>query len=47
MDLRALQLKFYDRHVKGIDNGIDRDPRVQLFVQVPPDSGTAAAAASG
>ncbi len=40
MDLRALQLRFYDRHVKGIDNGIDRDPRVQLFVQVPPDSGT-------
>ena len=39
MDLRALQLRFYDHHLKGIDNGIDREPRVQLFVQVPPDSG--------
>jgi putative CocE/NonD family hydrolase len=38
--LRDLQLRFYDRHVKGIDNGIDREPRVRLFVQVPPDSGT-------
>lgn len=40
VDLRALQLRFYDHHLKGIDNGIDRDPRVQLFVQLPPDSGT-------
>ena len=39
MDLRALQLRFYDHHVKGFDNGIDRTPRVQLFVQVPPDQG--------
>jgi len=39
-DLRALQLRFYDRHVKGIDNGIDREPPMQLFVQVPPDTGT-------
>lgn len=40
MDLRALQLRFFDHHVKGADNGIDQEPRVQLFVQVPPDSGT-------
>ena len=37
---RDLQLRFYDHHVKGLDNGIDREPRVHLFVQVPPDSGT-------
>ena len=39
MNLRDLQLRFYDRHLKGIDNGLDREPRVQLFVQVPPDTG--------
>lgn len=38
-DLRALQLRFYDHHLKGIDNGIDREPRARLFVQLPPDSG--------
>ena len=40
LNLRDLQLRFYDHYVKGVDNGIDREPRVQLFVQVPPDSGT-------
>ena len=40
MNLRDLQLRFYDHHVKGADSGIDREPRAQLFVQVPPDSGT-------
>ena len=30
VDLRSLQLRFYDRHVKGIDNGIDREPPVPL-----------------
>jgi putative CocE/NonD family hydrolase len=39
-NLRAQHLRFYDRYVKGIDNGFDREPPVQLFVQVPPDSGT-------
>ena len=39
-DVRALQLRFFDHYMKGVDNGIDREPRVQLFVQVPPDSGT-------
>lgn len=39
-DLRALRLRFFERHVKGIENGLDREPRVQLFVQRPPDSGT-------
>jgi hypothetical protein len=40
LDFRTLQLRFYDRYLKGIDNGIDREPAAQLFVQVPPDSGT-------
>ncbi len=39
LNLRDLQLRFYDHYVKGVENGIDREPRVQLFVQVPPDSG--------
>ena len=39
MNLRDLQLRFYDHHLKGVANGIDRQRRVQLFVQVPPDSG--------
>ena len=42
VNLRALQLRFYDRYVKGIHNGIDREPRVRLFVVVTPDSGTQA-----
>jgi putative CocE/NonD family hydrolase len=40
MDFRALQLRFYDKYVKGIDNGVEREPAAQLFVQVPPDGGT-------
>lgn len=40
MDLRDLQLRFYDHHVKGVANGIDREPRARLFVQEPPDNGT-------
>jgi putative CocE/NonD family hydrolase len=40
MDVRALQLRFYDKYVKGIDSGIERESPVQLYVQVPPDSGT-------
>ena len=39
-DLRDLRLRFFDHHVRGIDNGIDGEPRVQLFVQTPPDRGT-------
>jgi putative CocE/NonD family hydrolase len=36
---QALQRRFYDHYVKGIDNGFDRDPRARLFVQIPPESG--------
>lgn len=38
ISLRALQLRFYDRYLKGTANGIEHEPRVQLFVQVPPDT---------
>jgi putative CocE/NonD family hydrolase len=40
IDLQGLQRRFYDHYVKGLDNGIEREPRVRLFVQVPPDRGT-------
>ncbi len=39
INMQALQLRFYDRYVKNIESGTERDPRVQLFVQVPPDAG--------
>ena len=39
IDLQAMQLRFYDHYLRGIDNGIDREPAVRLFVQVPPDAG--------
>jgi len=37
--VQALQLRFYDHYVKDVDNGIDREPRVRLFVMDTPDSG--------
>jgi putative CocE/NonD family hydrolase len=40
VDVRSMQLRFYDRYVKGTLTEPDRDPAVQLFVQVPPDNGT-------
>ena len=39
VNVQALQLRFYDRYVKGLDNGIEREPRVRLFVMQTPDSG--------
>jgi putative CocE/NonD family hydrolase len=39
-DLRALQLRFFDYHMKGSKNDLDREPRVRLFVQELPDVGT-------
>jgi putative CocE/NonD family hydrolase len=39
-DLNALYVRFFDRWLKGIDNGIDREPAAKLFVMLPPDSGT-------
>ncbi len=32
--------RWLDHYLKGIDNGIAREPDVQLFVMVPPDTGT-------
>ncbi len=42
VSLRQVQLRFFDRHLKGLDNGLEKDPRVQLFLQIPPDEGTKA-----
>ena len=39
-DLNAAALRFYDHHLKGLANGVDKDPAVRLFVMVPPDRGT-------
>jgi putative CocE/NonD family hydrolase len=33
-------LRFFDHYLKGIDNGIDREPAVKLMVMLPPDAGT-------
>jgi putative CocE/NonD family hydrolase len=35
-----LNARWFDFHLKGIQNGIDREPTVRLFVMVPPDRGT-------
>ena len=40
INVQALQLRFYDHYLKGADNGLEREARVQLFVQIPPDTGT-------
>lgn len=41
VDLNALYLRFFDRWLKGIRNGIDEEPAVRIFVMVPPSRGTA------
>ena len=41
-DANAVMLRWFDYWLKGIQNGVDRDPAVQLFVMVPPDTGTTA-----
>jgi putative CocE/NonD family hydrolase len=35
----ADQLPFFDRYLKGMNNGWENTPSVQLYVLVPPDSG--------
>jgi len=35
----AAQLRFFDRYLKGIRNGWESDPDVQLYILVPPDTG--------
>ena len=37
----TLALRFFDHYLKGIDNGVEREPAVQMDVLVPPDTGTA------
>jgi putative CocE/NonD family hydrolase len=37
----TLTRRFIDRYTKGITNGIENEPRVQLSVMVPPYTGTA------
>lgn len=37
----TLTSRFLDHYVKGIDNGVENEPRVQLTVLIPPDAGTA------
>ena len=35
----TLTTRWFEHYLKGVDNGIDREPDVQLFVMVPPDTG--------
>jgi uncharacterized protein len=32
LDFRALHLRWFDHWLKGVDNGVDRDPPVRIFV---------------
>ena len=32
VDLQALRLRWFDRWLKGVDNGVDRDPPLKLFL---------------
>ena len=40
LDLNATWARWFDYWLKGIDNGIQNEPPVRLFVMVPPDDGT-------
>ena len=33
VDPRAMQLRWFDHYLKGIDNGVDKEPPVDIFVQ--------------
>ncbi len=33
VDPRAMQLRWFDHYLKGVDNGVDREPPVDIFVQ--------------
>ncbi|HVP67638.1 MAG TPA: CocE/NonD family hydrolase [Anaeromyxobacteraceae bacterium] len=33
------QLRFFDRYLKGLNNGYENDPNVTLYVLLPPDTG--------
>lgn len=36
----TLTQRWFDHYLKGVDNGVDREPAARLFVMVPPDRGT-------
>ena len=40
LDLNAMWAQWFDYWLKGIDNGIQNEPPVRLFVMVPPNDGT-------
>jgi hypothetical protein len=33
IDPRVLQLRWFDHYLKGIDNGVDREPPIDIFIQ--------------
>ena len=35
-----LMIRFFDHYLRGIDNGVEREPAVQMDILVPPDTGT-------
>jgi putative CocE/NonD family hydrolase len=37
---KTLPQRFFDHYLKGADNGVENEPRAQLTVLVPPDTGT-------
>ena len=39
LDLGATRVRWFDHWLKGMDNGIQNEPPVQLFVMLPPDEG--------
>ena len=38
--MNALLVRWFDHYLKGVNNGIDREPAVNLFVMIPPNTGT-------
>ena len=38
-DTKEFQIPFFDKYVKGLDNGYENKPAVELAVMVPPDKG--------
>ncbi len=32
IDIQGIKLRFFDRHLKGLDNGLDQEPPVRIFV---------------
>lgn len=40
VDLNAVYVRWFDYWLKGIENGVEDDPAVKIFIMVPPDEGT-------